>query len=114
MASSSSPSSAVDFSSVPTNSKSASSSSTTASQKILRPRRGILAKEVDVRTPEEIEVATNNLLRRWGVRRFFTRYDSFDTFADVLKAIGVCLKYEDVSHTVKEIRFSRDCELIIG
>jgi len=99
---------------VPTNSKSASSSSTTASHKILRPRRGILAKDVDLRTPEEIEVATNNLLRRWGVRRVFTRYDSFDTFADVLKAIGVCLKYEDVSHTVKEIRLSRDCELMIG
>lgn len=56
---------------------------------------------MDLRTPDEIEDATNKLLRRWGVRRVFTRYDSFDSFADVLKEIGVSVKYEDVAHTVR-------------
>lgn len=64
-----------------------------------RLRCEVIAARNLLKTPQEIEAATNELLRKWGVQRHFTGYDSFDSLSSLLRANKVPLKFEDVAHT---------------
>ena len=50
---------------------------------------------------EELEAATQLLLKRWGVRRAKTQGDSYTGLVRVCATDGVTIKHEDVEHTVR-------------